>query len=184
MSETRGLLLLYTVHGPIHYYWSTDCIGSLNVNVCRPTCLLRTVVPNGKNSPKIDSLQFAWCDFTNFFKPTFTISVSGDCSPFIFKICQTVAVNFTVFFQLNFWRDFCYLAQLYYAARFRAFQRFTAWFLPAFGPLLFDEFYCYSVLRRCHLPYKLCCQTDSASQLGFAGLFGPLLFDEFYCSYC
>jgi hypothetical protein len=96
MSETRGLLLLYTVHGPIRYYWSTDCIGSLNVNVC-----LRTVVPNDKNSPEIDSLQFAWCDFTNFFNPTFIISVSDDCSPFIFKICQTVAVNHS-FFNLIF----------------------------------------------------------------------------------
>ena len=129
------------------------------------------MVPNDKNLPEIDSLQFAWCDFTNFFSIQlslfpFSVIDRSSLTKFV-KLLQSISR----FFQLNFWRNFCYLAQLYYAARFRAFQRFTAWFLPAFGPLLFDEFYCYSVLRRCHLPYKLCCQTDSASQLGFAGIF-------------
>ena len=55
------------------------------------------------------------------------------------KLLQSISQGF---FQLNFWRDFCYSAQLYYAARFRAFQRFTAWFLPAFGRVLLLHIQC------------------------------------------
>ena len=38
--------------------------------------------------------EFTWCGFTNFiskFLQVRIISVSCDCKPFIFKICQTVA---------------------------------------------------------------------------------------------
>ena len=38
--------------------------------------------------------EFTWCGFTNFaskFQQVRIISVSCDCKPFIFKICQTVA---------------------------------------------------------------------------------------------
>ena len=41
-----------------------------------------------QNQPEIDSLQFV---FTNFFKATLILSVSGKWIEFIFKICQTVA---------------------------------------------------------------------------------------------
>ena len=108
-----------------------------------PTCLLRTVVPNDKNWPEIDSLQFAWCDFTNFFNSIFITSVSDDCSLFIFKICQTVAVNFTgAFFNLIFGGIFAIWPN---CTTPRAFEPFSGSQLGFCRPL--DEFYCYSVLR-------------------------------------
>ena len=138
MSETRGLLLLYTVHGPIHYYWSTNCIGSLNVNVCLLAYYAQWFQMT-KNWPEIDSLQFARCDFTNFFNPIFIISVSDDCSLFIFKICQTVAINFTgAFFNLIFGGIFAIWPN---CTTPRAFEPFSGSQLGFCRPL--DEFYCY-----------------------------------------
>ena len=134
MSETRGLLLLYTVHGPIHYYWSTNCIGSLNVNVCLLGYLLTT--HSGSKWQKLARNRFITVCLM-WFQPNFHNFRFRWLLALHFQNLSNCCRQFhRGFFQLNFWRYFCYLTQLYYAARFRAFQRFTAWFLPAFGRVL------------------------------------------------
>ena len=51
----------------------------------------RTVVRNGKNQPKLSSLDVIWQNFPNKFQQIQIIFVSRHCKHFIFKICQTIA---------------------------------------------------------------------------------------------
>jgi hypothetical protein len=79
---------------------------------CLSTCafLLNPAVQMMKTRQKFVPLVCLFW-FHDFFKAAFSISLSGDCSPLIFKIRQTVAPilmtsQFHDFLKINFWRDF------------------------------------------------------------------------------